>query len=226
MAETRPNGLALALHRAQKVAERLTAATEAINERLREVQAALVRLRLGVRGIVDLVLPGDEPDWRRYLVFGKLNGDWLLFTESGTADGRDDWTITPLLNASRELRLAAVDVLPLLVQDMIDSAEAGVAESEAKAKALDEFLATIQQPGAGTFDGLSAHGIAVAVAPGTSYHIEEITSSQVNDSNPGLRVFGDSHPGMDSSRPADELVAIVRKRGQTKRTTPGSKGEK
>jgi hypothetical protein len=164
MAETRPNGLAAALQRAQTVSDRLVAATEAINERLREVQTALVRLRLGVRGVVDLVLPGDEPEWRRYLVFGKINGDWLLFVESGP-HANDDFTITPLLNASREIRLASVDVLPLLVQDMVDAAESGVAESEAKARALDEFLATIQQPAVGTVDGLSAHGIGSAVAP-------------------------------------------------------------
>jgi hypothetical protein len=140
MGESRPNGLAAALERAQTISERFSKVTQAVNDRLREVQTALVGLRLGVRGVVELPLPGDEPEWRRYLVFAKINGEWILFIESGADDSRADWTITPLLNASREVRLAAVDVLPFLVEDMVDSAESALAESEGKAKALDEFL--------------------------------------------------------------------------------------
>lgn len=140
MGESRPNGLAAALERAQTISERFSKATQAVNDRLREVQTALVGLRLGVRGVVELPLPGDEPEWRRYLVFAKINGEWMLFIESGADDSGPDWTITPLLNASREVRLAAVDLLPFLVEDMVNSAESGLAESEGKAKALDEFL--------------------------------------------------------------------------------------
>jgi hypothetical protein len=213
MAESRPNGLAEALERAKEIADRFTKATEAVNERLREVQSALVGLRLGVRGIVELPLPGDEPDWRRYLVFGKVNGDWMLFAESGPEDGRDDWTITSLLNASRELRLAAVDVLPVLVYDMVDSAESAVAESEAKAKALDVFLAATKAPKAARFDGLGAFGIGhPGVVTVTSDLPPDVAKSIELPERPMEKMFGGTNAGPSEPNSLSKALGALKKR--------------
>lgn len=54
---------------------------------------------------------------------------------------------TPLINASRDSRLEALDLLPSLVQDMLERAEKEVAEVEDETERALDFIASLKAPG-------------------------------------------------------------------------------
>jgi hypothetical protein len=89
---------------ATAIAAKLHAATEALNEQLAAFERQIVALNLGVSATVEGV------------TFGKRGGTWGLFVEvRGEA--------TPILHASREMRIKSIATLPMLIESLFGETE-------------------------------------------------------------------------------------------------------
>jgi hypothetical protein len=140
------DSLHLSLQRARRVAPELASATEAVNSALERVEQALAALNLGVSASVNLDPdPNPRDDWHQYVRFGKDGSTWRLLLESGPDGGdTEDWSQSPLLSTSKEVRLRAVERLPALVDKLVEVAEHQVGKfraAAAKAYALAEAIA-------------------------------------------------------------------------------------
>jgi hypothetical protein len=138
---------ATALVRARNYGPRLAETTDEVNEGLRDATEAIKSLGLGVSGFVEFPLDTDDPnsDWQRYLRFGKLDNEWCLCVLEGPGGmGEEAYRPEPLLNCSKKVRLAAVDLLPALVAELVSKAEKAIVESEKKAKALSMFVSAVR----------------------------------------------------------------------------------
>jgi hypothetical protein len=132
-----------ALSRAREVAAQLGPATDRLNALLQAVETALAELQLGVAGYARM--NEKNPEWAQMLTFCKFGNTWQLMIESGP-DGGDpeDFSSTPLCNASRELRLQAVDYLPQLIENLVNEATAQAKTVQAKTLQVAEILAELR----------------------------------------------------------------------------------
>jgi hypothetical protein len=129
------------IERAQELSTALNKSTEALNASLKRAQQGFAELSLGVRAAVPLSLPGDDDSWNRFLVFGKLNNDWQLSVEQGRNDDNGEaWSSQPLVNCNREIRLAAVECLQPLFDELINIAEKEASAITTKAAQAEEFV--------------------------------------------------------------------------------------
>src|ERR1700738_1169264 len=108
-----PGDLADALARANAIRPMLSAAADALNKAIEEAEQAIAALKLGVRASVNM-FSDDEIGWAQDLAFGKEAKTWRLLVET-THQGAETSEVTPLVNASREIRLHAIGLLPDLV---------------------------------------------------------------------------------------------------------------
>lgn len=138
--------LAGALERARALRPKLSEATDRLNQAIVEAEKAIAALQLGVRASVVLhhTPPNaDQPlGWYEYLTFGKEGRIWRLLIETGD-DVNPEYDVIPLVNASRELRLQAIEKLHDLVEEMIAKAESTVQEVEQKTAEVKQFVASI-----------------------------------------------------------------------------------
>ena len=141
-----PGDLAQALARARDLKPRLEAATDELNRSIEAAEAALVSLQLGVRACI-VMQRNDEEGWGRYLTFGKESKVWRLLIEEGIDEPEVPLTITPLVNASREIRLRAAELLPTLVQKLVSTAEDEIKRVEAAATAARNVVTAISSGG-------------------------------------------------------------------------------
>ena len=140
--------LRVSLQRARRVAPELASATNAVNDALERVERALASLNLGVSASVDLH-PGcswEPGDWRPFLRFGKDGSAWRLLLEGYTVGASgDEGTESPLLSASKEIRLLAVARLPALVDALVQEAEQQVSSFRAAAERAQALAAAIAE---------------------------------------------------------------------------------
>ena len=141
--------LASSILEARDIAPELSAVTDELNRALMRVEKALVGMRLGVIGRIEIessVSPDSFDDIRRYtnLVFIKQGAQWGLFIEEGSMDHNGEGPIErePLLSASKALRIQAADVLPALVKLLVDEARKQRDAILKRAQAMNE-LATL-----------------------------------------------------------------------------------
>jgi hypothetical protein len=121
-----PPSFADLLARARGIAPQLGSATDELNAALTRAEKAIASLRLGVTASVTLSEQREEdaPYTRlECLTFGKDGAHWRLLIERGIEDEPETWTSTPLVNASREVRVLAADRLPELLEKLIANAE-------------------------------------------------------------------------------------------------------
>lgn len=134
-----PKQLEEALNRGAKAARALGPATDALNATLGRIERALEEMGLGVEDEV-LLYPGQPLH----------SGPWLRFSQTGEGWGFSvrygDGTPTPLANASREDRLAAVEVLPSLIVLLTAAADRKHADVASAAGRAGEILAQIRGP--------------------------------------------------------------------------------
>lgn len=139
--------LAASLVRAKAVADRLAGVTDALNEVIAQAEKAIASLRLGVPGNVLISMDEDDPyglgSGFQNLLFTKEDKTWRLIVESGYTDDEGNWSYTPLVNANRSTRLAAIEKLPALVENMIERAEAEITEVSDKTDRALEFIKTL-----------------------------------------------------------------------------------
>lgn len=144
-----PVELHAALDRARDVSARLATATDKLNVSLQQIETELAALNLGVTAAVEMEQFEAAPGLTitKELRFGKADREWKLLYESGPDTGDpDNWSSTPLLNASRENRLLAVAHLPKLIKALVDVAEKEIKNVSAKADEV-EALARLVKTG-------------------------------------------------------------------------------
>lgn len=136
--------LSSALPKAKNISARLNSATDALNSVVVAAEEAIAALKLGVPGYVAMRTDSDPSvDWERGLSFRREGKVWKLFVESGPSGDPDNTSQTPLTNCSRDTRLEAVDLLPALVENMIETAEREVSEVETKTERVLQFIAQL-----------------------------------------------------------------------------------
>jgi hypothetical protein len=158
MTKEKTEGLSELLERGQKAAQRLAPATDKLTETIAQIERALTEQRFGSSASIELSSDTEYDDDTGYpiymefaaLAFRKEGKTWRLMIDSGIAGEPDTWTSSPLINASRELRMLAVDRLPGLVAALVDDAEKRITEVEAKQATADALLATLKRRAGGT----------------------------------------------------------------------------
>lgn len=136
-----PASLADELVRARSLSAEMSTATDELNTALQSAEKAIATLKLGVTASV-VMNPEEEGPWTEALVFGKDKQVWRLLYETGL-DGDNDVNSTPLVNASRAIRLKAVDHLPALLEALIARAAQEVEDVRAKTEAVNDLTSTI-----------------------------------------------------------------------------------
>lgn len=139
-----PLNLAARIKIARQTSAHLNDATDRLNERLSEVEAALVDLQLGVKGFVRMSLEDTGYDETRHLAFRKHEGQWCLVVDDESADPLD-FSTTPILKASRAVRIEAADLLPALVDNLIERTATQADEVEKRVQSLAGLSAELRE---------------------------------------------------------------------------------
>ncbi len=169
MTDERVSELSEALARGRKAAERLGSATDQLTETIAKIERALEDLHFGVNASIELAEgryeededdPIFEPTLR--LSFRKTAKRWTLMVATATDPSDDEWTVSPLVNASREVRLLAVEKLPELIDAMVKEAEWRLKEVETAQQRADAVLGTLTEVQA------PAKPVATAIASSTA----------------------------------------------------------
>lgn len=129
------------LERSRQVSERLAQSTDELNETLAAAEALIADMKLGVYGVVELKAAGRI---ERSLGFGKFNGVWRLLLVARNLPSVE-WEISPLENASREVRVEAAANLFNLVEALITEAEAQVSVVEDANQRAKNFIAGLKE---------------------------------------------------------------------------------
>jgi hypothetical protein len=144
MAEAKaPGGLAERIKRARAFSATLNTTTDSLNAALLEAQESIASLNLGVTASVQFP-SSEDADFARYLSFERWGGDWCLTVETHH-DYTDEVKTVLLLETSRETRLAAADLLPDLVDRLMDQAEKLIDTVGAKVVAVQEFAKRLRE---------------------------------------------------------------------------------
>lgn len=115
--------------------ESLTAETEMLNTDLAAVEEQLKAMRFGVRASVPMVFEESDSSW---LTWGKHDRQWrLLHTTSETEE--------PLVNASRAVRLKAIDFLPALVRGLLESLKTEISKVQRARGVVEAFTAELKK---------------------------------------------------------------------------------
>jgi hypothetical protein len=124
--------------RAEKAKAELDANTEDMNQSIEGLEAALFGLGLGVAASATL---DDDGGWIQLLRFQKEGKTWRLMVGSGDAHDDREFQYSPLVTASRWVRLKALEMVPELIEALITETERQ-AEQIGKKAAATKVLAT------------------------------------------------------------------------------------
>ena len=106
----------------------LNDASDLLTHQIAQVEGALAELRLGVPAWIDLATMEVEaaPDWYVELGYDKQKGRWAMLLAQGPDP--EVYTFSFLLDASREMKLQALEKIPDLLAKLRE--EAGKLESQ------------------------------------------------------------------------------------------------
>jgi hypothetical protein len=145
MSKKTSSALPGALARARSLASEMGAVTDELNRSIAEAEKAIAELKLGVTASVTIESDENEAtgvSWWRDLSFGKEKQVWRLLLETSVDGEMED--SSPLVNASRAIRLQAVDRFPELVEKLIETAGKEVEQVKAKTEAVNNLIATLR----------------------------------------------------------------------------------
>jgi hypothetical protein len=136
--------------RLSAVASNLNAASDELSQSVMELDESLKTLNLGT--LCWYKYAGEMPDfgryWSRYIGYAKVGSRWgisLSRTSGHTEvpeDGRnDEWLFN---DAPRDLRIEAVEHIPLMIEKLIETAEATVSKVLEKAAEAKELAAALK----------------------------------------------------------------------------------
>jgi hypothetical protein len=135
------------------VSDSLNKASDFLSTRISEVESALARYKLGItawveidRQDVDAGGGGYSYTRIRQLGYGKNNGKWgLLVSEFYDEDPDASWHESFLREASRDVRLSAVDKLPDLLKRLVQKATEVANDATLKAETARQIAAGLTQ---------------------------------------------------------------------------------
>ncbi len=120
------------LKKLSSVSQSLNQASDELTSRIAEVEAALREYKLGVEVWVDIehwtedIRSGDGHylplERTRRLGYGKKDGKWGLLTYLDAQESDDYAEFSFLREAPRDVRLAAIDKLPDLLEALVEKA--------------------------------------------------------------------------------------------------------
>jgi hypothetical protein len=103
-------------------------AADALNEELHRAEELLRKQGFGVSaevvvrsGLEQGPRPDENDPWFESLWFGKRDGVWQLYLQSGISNEPDSWVETDLFAASLEVRVLAAKAIPKLVSALADA---------------------------------------------------------------------------------------------------------
>lgn len=110
--------------------QKLREQTDELNAVIADAERAIEARKCGVRASV--VLSTDEA-----LAFGKFDRQWrLIYVQSGTE--------VPLVNASRAVRLRAIEFLPNLIEALRDALDTEITRVENAIATVQQFVIALE----------------------------------------------------------------------------------
>lgn len=119
-----PTDIQVSLRKLASISQNLNVVSDKLTEELTSVESALKKLKLGVTAWVDLFkeeLPGGE-EAVTSLGYSKHSGKWGLFIFECISGLEPDGQITPLREASRDLRVDAAEKIADLIEKLAEEA--------------------------------------------------------------------------------------------------------
>jgi len=123
--------------RLEQLSSKLNQSSESLNESLKLVEAKFAQLRLGVEAFL-VVETDDESDHVTYFSYAKRSGKWGLFFTYDS--GPKEVACEPFSQASRELRLKALNMIPDLVALLEKRAEELLGQLRTSQQAVESVL--------------------------------------------------------------------------------------
>jgi hypothetical protein len=143
MAEAKGGSLAAKIKKARVTAAKLAEKSNELNDVLLKAQDAIAALRLGVSASV-LMHIEETNAAETYLSFERYEGKWSLTILEGHP-AFEEWSTTPLLKASRRLRMEASKLLPALVDKLMEQTEKEIGEVDESKSAVVSFVKELQE---------------------------------------------------------------------------------
>lgn len=126
---------------AREIARRLNDGADALSGNLARAEKALAGLGLGVKARVNITTEEDaEHNVCTELAFQRSGPHWGLFIVLSEDYGDGSERETPLLSASKDMRVRAAQVIPDLLAAMIEAARKQAEEIEAANRAVLDAL--------------------------------------------------------------------------------------
>ena len=133
--EVAPSDWKEALSRAVVGRNELNSVTDGLNK---EILVAEEAMRSQLSGVTASVLLSSDEDGEVSLAYGKYGAEWRLLIEKTGPGGEGVADVVPLPNATRQVRVRAVEHLPALIKKMAAIIEADLSEvRSAKDKVAD-----------------------------------------------------------------------------------------
>lgn len=133
------------VQRASALGARLSTLTDGLNGRLATFEKVLVALKLGVEADVSISSEvEDENGYVKDLSFRRVGNEWRLVVIAGVDHGdAGDFSVTPLIQMSKETRLLASSRLMDLFDALVLKAEAQASEMEEQLQFIDDLTSAI-----------------------------------------------------------------------------------
>jgi hypothetical protein len=129
----------------------LNAVSDELGKLIAQLESELKKLNLGIEGWVQIDGGSSDPNghewWSRNVGYAKVDGKWGIALRSASGDVRSpeyDDSDTKLFNeAPRDLRIAAIDKIPDLLEKLSAAAEATTKEIKGKLGKVQQVVAAV-----------------------------------------------------------------------------------
>jgi len=139
-----PGGLAERVRRARAASSTLSKTTDQLNAAIVDAEKVIAGLNLGVTAWVPFPSGEEDAPDTRSLWFERHRGEWCL-TVNWSNEYTEETSITPLLECSREARVEAVDLLPSLVDALMDRTETLIGTVAEKIDTINAFTKRLRE---------------------------------------------------------------------------------
>jgi hypothetical protein len=154
---TSKSGMAVPFEDLSSISRSINQASDSLTANISEFEAALSKFKLGVRASVNLTREEQERNdgaleysvtYIESLEYCKHKGKWGLyvadfFEEDVDSADPDSYTITPLKDSPRELRLKAVEHFPELLKMLAKNGKEFAAEAARKSEQVRQIAANL-----------------------------------------------------------------------------------
>jgi hypothetical protein len=154
---TNKSGTAVPFEDLASISTSINRASDSLTANITEFETALSKFKLGVSASVTLTREEQERDegviqysvtYVESLEYRKHRGKWGLYIadfyeEDVDSSDPDSYTMTPLKDSSRDLRLKAVDKFPELLKELAKNGKEFAAEAARKSEQVRQIAASL-----------------------------------------------------------------------------------